>query len=111
MGDRTAADYALQWFSTDEERYETDMNARAEALLAKIDGVSVIGAEGGTNGETADNEVMVLARREQCVRSAAVALAREVGHDVSIREFVGVGDAFDVITVAVYSPDGSESRG
>lgn len=78
--------YHLQWLSTPYERYETTMNARAEALARKAPGVRLLGTEGGASDTVAENVLTVEARTLQVVVDLADALDAEVRATVEVQD-------------------------
>lgn len=75
--------WALEWRSTRADRYDSDMLARAR-LVVLLHGVTIHGWEGGTDGTTADNALMIEATEPEASQ-LAVALTTEVGYPVTYR--------------------------
>lgn len=77
--------WCVEWKSTPAERYDTDMLDRAR-LVVLLHGVEVIGWEGGTDGSSADNAVLVDCTRPEATELAE-AISNEVGHKATVERW------------------------
>jgi len=76
--------YSLTWMSTPHERYDTDMNERARAVVS-ASGVKVLDDFGGSGFEVADNGFDVEVDLDGA-KTLAQTLATEVGHEVRVQD-------------------------
>jgi hypothetical protein len=76
--------FDLEWQSSADERYTTNMNQRAAALVQPPH--VLIAVEGGSDGEVADNNLIVESPSVVEAQRLAYAVQKEVGYYVRVTE-------------------------
>lgn len=84
--------FVVEWKQTAEERFDSDVNGRAEEAAGDYPGVTVYGSSGGTSFDPADadlpcdNSLSVDAVDQATVEALAERLASLVGREVRVRD-------------------------